>query len=129
MRNTVFLIGHIFAITLLVRIAYVVIFVGFKSYFHLFTNYITEVGDREKGIFYKINSYSLLVSGYLSPIILFAYPKFVERFPDDFETSENFLLHVITFIIYITAMLGCFHHLCYVLRNILKSRKDQKKIK
>ena len=123
MRDTVFLIGHIFAITLLVRVAYVVIFVGWKSYFHLLTNYITEVEGREKSIFYEINSYSLIVSGLLSPIILFGYPKYVNWYPDYYE---YFLLHIISLTIYIAALLGCFHHLCYVLRNILKARKGQK---
>ena len=128
-NNTIFLIGHILAITLLVRIAYVVIFAGFKSYFHLLKDYITEVEGGEKSIFYKINAFFLIVSGLLSPIILFAYPKFVDRFPDEFESSENFLLHVIAATIYIAAMLGCFYHLCYALRNILKSRKDKKRFK
>ena len=124
MQDILFLVGFIIAILILVRIVYRIIVSGFKSYFHDLIRAITETTGREKNIFYKINSYTLIVFGLLAPIILFAYPKFVERFPDDFETSENFLLHVIAFIIYITAMLGCFHHLCYVFRNILKSRKD-----
>jgi len=129
MQDILFLVGFIIAILILVRIVYRIIVSGFKSYFHDLIRAITETTGREKNIFYKINSYTLIVFGLLAPIILFAYPLFIERFPDWLETSKNFLLHVIALLIYLAAMLGGFYHLCYALRNILKSRKDKKRFK
>ena len=123
--DTLFFIGYIFALSLLAMIVYRLKVLGFKSYFRGITEFVVK----EKDLFSEINYFCLALSSLLAPIILFAYPKFIDRFPDDFETSENFLLHVIALIIYIAALLGCFHHLCYVLRNILKARNDQKKIK
>ncbi len=106
MQDILFLIGFIIAIIILVRIVYRIIVSGFKSYFHDIFYAITEVTGREKNIFYKINSYTLIVFGLLAPIILFAYPLFIERFPDWLETSKNFLLHAITLLIYLAAMIG-----------------------
>ena len=107
MQDILFLIGFIIAIIILVRIVYRIIVSGFKSYFHDLIHAINEVTGREKNIFYKINSYTLIV-GLLAPIILFAYPPFIEQFPDWLETSKNFLLHVIAFLIYLAAILGGF---------------------
>ena len=76
MQDILFFIGFIIAIFLLVRIVYRIIVSGFKSYFHDIIHAITEVTGREKNIFYKINSYTLIVFGLLAPIILFAYPSF-----------------------------------------------------
>ena len=127
--DILFLVGFILAISLLATIAYRVKVWGFKSYFHGITHDITEDVSREKSIFYKINSYCFVLFALLAPIILFAYPPFIERFPDWLETSKNFLLHVIALLIYLAAMLGGFYHLCYALRNILESRKDKKRFK
>ena len=129
MQDILFFIGFIIAIFLLVRIVYRIIVSGFKSYFHDIIHAITEVTGREKNIFYKINSYTLIVFGLLAPIILFAYPKFVDRFPDEFESSENFLLHVIALLIYLAAMLGGFYHVILIFHKIWKSRKDKKRFK
>ena len=128
MRDIIFLIGHIIAISFLATIAYRVKVWGFKSYFHGITHDFTETVSREKSIFYKINSYCLVLLIWLSPIILFAYPMYADRFPDFFETSEYFLLHLITFTIYLGAMLACFYRVIRVLIQIWTSRKDQKKI-
>ncbi len=127
MQNTFFLIGYILAISLLATIAYRVKVWGFKSYFHGITRDIAEDVGREKSIFYKINSYCFVLSALFAPIILFYYPNYVDRFPDWFGTSENFLLHLIAAIIYVAAMLAGFYHLIHVLIEIWKSRKDQKK--
>jgi len=122
MQDILFLIGFIIAITILVRIVYRIIVSGFKSYFHDLIHAITEVTGREKNIFYKINSYTLIVFGLLAPIILFAYPKFVDRFPDEFESSENFLLHVIALLIYLAAMLGGFYHVILIFLSLFFTR-------
>jgi hypothetical protein len=124
MLGTIYLIGHILAITLLARIAYKVKVSGFKSYFHEYTHDITEVTHREKSILYKINSYCLVVFAVLAPIILFAYPKFVDRFPGPYETTKIFLLHLIAAFIYLIGILGGFYNLGHFLLKIWKSRKD-----
>jgi hypothetical protein len=110
---------------ILATIAYGVNVWGFKSYFHGITHDITETTGREKSIFYKINSYCLVLSALLAPIILCAYPSFVARFPDYFETSENALLHLITTFIYIAAMIAGFYHLLHVLIEIRKSHVEK----
>jgi hypothetical protein len=127
MQDTFFLIGYILAISLIATIVYRVKVWGFKSYFHGITHDIIEDVSREKIIFYKINSYCFVLSALLAPIILLAYPSFVDRFPDYFQTSENFLLHLIATTIYIAAMLAGFYHLIHVLIEIWKSRKDKKR--
>jgi hypothetical protein len=127
MQNTFFLIGHIIAISLLVWYAYRVKVSGFKSYFHEYIHEITKALGREKSIFYKINCYFEIVFGVLAPIILFAYPKYLHRYPIDFETSEYFLLSVIALIIYIAAILSGFRFLIHILYKIWKSRKYKKK--
>ena len=129
MQDILFLIGFIIAIIILVRIVYRIIVSGFKSYFNDLFYTITEVTGREKNIFYKINSYTLIVFGLIAPIILFAYPPFIERFPDWLETSKNFLLHVIALLIYLAAMLGGFYHVILILHKIWKSRKNKKRFK
>ena len=129
MQDILFLVGFIIAIIILVRIVYRIIVSGFKSYFHDLIRAITETTGREKNIFYKINSYTLIVFGLLAPIILFAYPPFIERFPDWLETSKNFLLHVVALLIYLAAMLGGFYHVVLILHKIWKSRKDKKRFK
>ncbi|MDR4497637.1 MAG: hypothetical protein MRK02_06915 [Candidatus Scalindua sp.] len=129
MQDTFFVIGYILATILIISIAYRVKVWGFKFCFHELTHDITEVVGREKGIWNKINPYCLIVSWLLAPIILYAYPSFVEQFPDVFETANHFLLHAIVVIIYIAAMLGGFHHLGYIIRDIWQFRKEQKKIK
>ena len=128
MQGAVFLIGHIIAISFLATIAYRVKVWGFKSYFHGITHDAIETVSREKSIYYKINSYCFVLTMLLAPIILFAYPMYVDRFPDFFETSEYFLLHLIATIIYLAAMLACFYRVIRVLIQIWTSRKDQKKI-
>ncbi len=125
MKDILFLIGFIIAIIILVRIVYRIIVSGFKSYFHDLIHAITEVTGIEKNIFYKINSYTLVVFGLLAPIILFAYPSFIERFPD--WVGNSFLLHVIAFLIYFAAMLGGGgYHVIFILHKIWKTRKDKK---
>ena len=74
MQDILFLVGFIIAILILVRIVYRIIVSGFKSYFHDLIHAITETTGREQNIFYKINSYTLIIFGLLAPIILFAYP-------------------------------------------------------
>ena len=123
--ETFFLVGYILAPSLLAVIVYRVKVLGFKSYFHN----ITEFVGREKNLFFEINSFCLALSSLLAPIILIAYPSFVDRFPDVFETTKILLLHIIVFIIYIAAMFAGFYHFIYVLPKIWKSRKVQKKTK
>ena len=129
LQDTIFIIGYILASILVVSIAYRVKVWGFKFCFHELTDDIAEVVGRGKGIMSKINPYCLIVSWLLAPIVLYAYPSFVDRFSDVFETTNHFLLHAIVIIIYIAAMFGGFHHLGYIIRDIWKSRKEQKKIK
>ncbi len=129
MLDVLFVIGFIIAIIILARIVYRIIVSGFKSYFHDLIHAITETAGREKNIFYKINSYTLIVFGLLAPIILFAYPSFIERFPDWFGTSTNYLLHVIALLIYLAAMLGGVYHVALILQKIWKSRNDKKRFK
>ena len=123
--DTLFLIGYILAPSLLAVIVYRVKVLGFKSYFHN----ITEFVGREKNLFFEINSFCLALSSLLAPIILFAYPSFVDRFPDAFETTKIILLHIIALFMYCAAMFAGFYHLVYVLPKIWKSRKDKKRSK
>ena len=127
LRDTLFLIGYFLSLSLLASIAYRVKVWGFKSYFYGNIHDIAEVVNREKGIFYKINSYCLELSALLAPIIMFAYPEYLDRFPDFFETYENILLHLIATIIYLAAMLAGFYHLIQVLIEIWKFRKNKKR--
>ena len=127
--DLLFRIGYILTVGILLTIARRVKVSGFKSYFHDLVRAITETAGREKNIFYKINSYTLIVFGLLAPIILFAYPSFIERFPDWFGTSTNYLLHVIALLIYLAAMLGGFYHVALILQKIWKSRNDKKRFK
>ena len=120
-----FLIGYVIALPLLVIIIYRVKVLGFKSYFRN----ITEFVGREKNLFSEINHFCLALTSLLAPIILFAYPSFVERFPDSFESTKILLLHTIGFINYIVAMLAAFYHLIYVLNKMWNSRKDKKRSK
>ncbi len=129
MLDVLFVIGFVIAIIILARIVYRIIASGFKSYFNGLIHAITEIAGREKNIFYKINSYTLIVFGLLAPIILFAYPSFIERFPDWFGTSKNFLLHVIALLIYLAAMLGGVYHIAIILQKIWKSRNDKRRLK
>jgi len=121
--------GYIITVGILLVIAYRVNVSGFKGYFHDLTSDITEILGREESIFYKMNSYCLVASGLLAPIILVAYPKFVISYPDFFESSRNVLLHVIAFIIFIAALLGGSYHIIYVLCVMRKSGKEKKEIK
>ncbi len=127
--NTLLFIGYIIAITILVGNAYILIVWGLKFYFHDLTHGITEIAGREKNIIYKINSYCLIVFALLSPVILVAYPLFLDLSLDSFETTKNSLLHVIAFLIYTAALLGGFYHVILLPGTIWKFRKVQKKIK
>ncbi len=131
MRDTIFLVGYIIAIAILVLHAYRMRVLGFKSYFHNLANRITEVVGGEKGIFYKINAYCLIVFGLLAPIILFAFPlfEFVDHL-EVWETASDFEIRAIgAIIIYFPAMIAGFCHVIYILCIIWKFRKDQKMIK
>ena len=123
--DTLFLFGYILALILLAVIVYRVKVLGFKSYFRN----IAEFVGREKNLFSEINYFCLALSSLLAPIILFAYPSFVEQFPDGFETTKILLLHLIFFFIYIAAIFAGFYHLIYVLNKMWKSRKDKKRSK
>jgi hypothetical protein len=122
--ETLFLIGYVLALPLLVLIAYRVKVLGFKSYFHN----ITEFVCREKSFFYEINAFILALFSLLAPIILFVYPSFFELATDGFETT-NILLLTISFIIYLASMLAGFYHILFVLGKMWKSRKDKKRSK
>jgi hypothetical protein len=122
-------IGYIITICILLTIARRVRASGFKGYFHDLTCDLTEILGREKSLFYKMNSFCLVASGLLAPIILVAFPKFANRYPDLFESSKNVLLHVIALIIYIAALLGGSYHVIYALCMIWKSGKGKKEIK
>jgi hypothetical protein len=76
-----------------------------------------------------MNSFCLVVSGLLAPIILIAYPNFENQYPDFFGSSKNVLIHVIALIIYIAALLGGFYHVIYAICVIRKSGKGKKEIK
>ena len=102
---------------------------GFKGYFHDLISDLTEILGREKNLFYKMNSFCLVVSGLLAPIILVAYPYFAEDYPDFFESSKNVLLHVIALIMYIAALLGGIYHVTYAFCAMRKSGKEKKEIK
>ena len=122
-------IGYIITICILLTIARRVKASGLKGYFHDLTNDLTEILGREKSLFYKMNSFCLVASGLLAPVILIAFPKFANRYPDLFESSKNVLLHVIALIIYIAALLGGFYHIIFVLGKMWISRKDKKRSK
>jgi hypothetical protein len=102
---------------------------GLKGYFHDLTSDLTEILGREKSLFYKMNSFCLVASGLLAPVILIAFPKFANHYPDLFESSKNVVLHVIALIIFIAALLGGFYHVIYALCVIRKSGKEKKEIK
>ena len=99
-------IGYIITVGILLVIAYRVKVSGFKGYFHDLTSDLTEILGREKSLFYKMNSFCLVASGLLAPVILVAFPKFANQYPDLFESTKNVLLHVIALIIFIAALLG-----------------------
>ena len=122
-------IGYIITVGILLVIAYRVKVSGFKGYFHDLTSDLTEILGRETSIFYKMNSFCLVASGLLAPIILVAYPLFEEEHPDFFGSAQNALLHLIALIIYIAALLGGSYHVIYALCMIWKSGKGKKEIK
>ena len=122
-------IGYIITVGILLVIAYRVKASGFKGYFRDLTSDLTEILGRETGLFYKINSFCLVASGLLAPVILVAFPKFANRYPDLFESTKNVLLHVIALIIFIAALLGGIYHIIYVLCVMWKSGKGEKEIK
>ena len=122
-------IGYIITVGILLVIAYRVKVSGFKGYFHDLTSDLTEILGRETSIFYKMNSFCLVASGLLAPVILVAFPKFANRYPDLFESTKNVLLHVIALIIFIAALLGGIYHIIYVLCVMRKSGKGKKEIK
>ncbi len=128
-HDSLYRIGYIITVGILLTIARRVKVSGFKSYFHDLTCDLTEILCREKNIFYKINSFCLVVSGLLAPIILVAFPSFANQYPDLFESAKNVLLHVIALTIYIAALLGGFYHVIYVLCVMRKSGKEKKEIK
>jgi hypothetical protein len=114
-HDSLYRIGFIITVGILLTIAHRVRASGFKGYFHGLTRDLTEILGREKSLFYKMNSFCLVASGLLAPIILVAYPEFANQYPDFFGSSKNVLLHVIALIIYIAALLGGFYHIIYVL--------------
>jgi hypothetical protein len=122
-------IGYIITVGILLTIAHRVRASGFKGYFHDLTCDLTEILGREKSIFYRINSFCLVASGLLAPVILVVFPIFANQYPDLFESAKNVLLHVIALIIYIAALLGGLYHVIYALCVILKSGKEKKEIK
>ena len=128
-HDSLYRIGFIITVGILLTIARRVRASGFKGYFHDLTRDLTEILGREKSIFYKINSFCLVVSGLLAPIILVAFPKFANEYPDLFESAKNVVLHVIALTIYIAALLGGFYHVIYVLCVMRKSGKGEKEIK
>jgi len=128
-HDSLYRIGFIITVGILLTIARRVRASGFKGYFHDLTRDLTEILGREKSIFYKINSFCLVVSGLLAPIILVAYPYFEEEHPDFFGSAKNVVLHVIALTIYIAALLGGFYHVIYVLCVMRKSGKGEKEIK
>ena len=128
-HDSLYRIGFIITVGILLTIAHRVRASGFKGYFHDLTSDLTEILGREKSLFYKINSLCLVASGLLAPIILVAYPYFEEEYPDFFGSSKNVLLHVIALIMYIAALLGGFYHVIYALCVIRKSGKEKKEIK
>ncbi|MFV1974577.1 MAG: hypothetical protein ACC651_02465 [Candidatus Scalindua sp.] len=128
-HDSLYRIGFIITVGILLTIAHRVRASGFKGYFHDLTCDLTEILGREKSIFYRINSFCLVVSGLLAPVILVAFPIFANQYPDLFESAKNVLLHVIALIIYIAALLGGSYHVVYVLCMIRKSGKGKKEIK
>ena len=128
-HDSLYRIGFIITVGILLTIAHRVRASGFKGYFRDLTNDLTEILGRETSLFYKMNSFCLVASGLLAPVILIAFPKFANRYPDLFESSKNVLLHVIALIIYIAALLGGSYHVIYVLCVMWKSGKGKKEIK
>jgi len=122
-------IGYILTVGILLTIAHRVRASGFKTYFYDLTCDLTEILGREKSMFYKINSFCLVVSGLLAPVILVAFPIFANQYPDLFESAKNVLLHVIALTIYIAALVGGSYHVIYVLCVMRKSGKGKKTIK
>ena len=110
-HDSLYRIGFIITVGILLTIAHRVRASGVKGYFHD----LTEILGREKSLFYKMNSFCLVASGLLAPIILVAFPIFANHYPDFFESSKNVLLHVIALTIYIAALLGGFYHVIYAL--------------
>jgi len=66
--ETLFFIGYVIAVPLLVLIIYRLKVLGFKSYFHN----IAEFVGREKNLFFEINHFCLVFTSLLAPVILFA---------------------------------------------------------
>jgi hypothetical protein len=128
-HDSLYRIGFIITVGILLTIAHRVRASGFKGYFHDLTSDLTEILGREKSLFYKINSLCLVASGLLAPIILVAYPYFEEEHPDFFGSSKNVLQHIIALIIYIAALVGGLYHVIYALCEIRKSGKGKKEIK
>ena len=120
--ETLFFIGYVIAVPLLVLIIYRLKVLGFKSYFHN----IAEFVGREKNLFFEINHFCLVFTSLLAPVILFVYPSYFEQATDGFETTK-ILLVTISFIIYLASMLAGFYHLIYVLGKMWISRKDKKR--
>ena len=123
------IIGFIITVGILLTIARRVRASGFKGYFHDLTSDLTEILGREKSIFYRINSFCLVVFGLLAPIILVAYPLFAEKYPDFCGSAKNVTTQVIALTIYIAALFGGSYHLIYVLCVMRKSGKGKKEIK
>ncbi|MCP4261580.1 MAG: hypothetical protein GY774_29370 [Planctomycetes bacterium] len=128
-HDSLYRIGFIITVGILLTIAHRMRASGFKGYFHDLTCDLTEILGREKSLFYKMNSICLVASGLLAPIILLAYPNFSEKHTDFFEFSKNVLLQVIALTIYIAALLGGIYHVIYALCAIRKSGKEKKEIK
>ncbi len=129
MLEQIFVIGYIVAIIILIGNAYIMIVSGFKSFFHVLIHDIYQITGREKSIFYKINSYTLIVSALLAPFVLLVYPLIQHLFTEWMETTSNFLLHVTAFLIYTGAMLGGFYQVILIIKDIWKSIKNKKKTK
>jgi hypothetical protein len=123
--DILFLIGYIIALPLLGLIVYRLKVLGFKSYFRN----VTEFVGTEKNLFSEINHFCLALTSLLAPIILFAYPSFVEQYPESFETTRNLLLNVTALSIYIAAIFAGFYYIVYVLGKMWKSWKDKKSSK
>ena len=128
-HDSLYRIGFIITVGILLTIAHRVRASGFKGYFRDLTSDLTEILGREKSLFYKMNSICLVASGLLAPIILVAYPFFEEDSPDFFGSAQNALLHLIALIIYIAALLGGSYHVIYALCAMRKSGKEKKEIK
>jgi len=128
-HDSLYRIGFIITVGILLTIAHRVRASGFKGYFRDLTSDLTEILGREKSLFYKMNSICLVASGLLAPIILVAYPLFEEEHPDFFGSAQNVLLHLTALIFYIAALFGGSYHVIYALCMIWKSGKGKKEIK